>query len=60
MIEDDKKKLAAYLFNLLNGNSVTIPAREAEVMGNAKMFLREFAEGQTGPQLVEDKEAESD
>ena len=60
MTDEDKQKLAAYLHNVLNGDNVTIPAREAEVMGNAKMFLREYAEGKTGPQLVEDDDAVSE
>ena len=55
MTDEDKQKLAAYLYNTLNGDGVMIPAREAETMGNAKMFLREFAEAKVGPQLVDEE-----
>ena len=49
---DDQKKLAAYLFNTLNGATVTIPARESEMMTMAKSWLRECAEEKAGPQEV--------
>ncbi len=41
---EDEKKLAAYLYNTLNGGSISMPVKEAEIMALAKAWLKRCTE----------------
>ncbi len=43
-MNDEEKKLAAYLYNTLNNGSVGISAKDAEIMAMAKAWLKRCTE----------------